>query len=200
VYDDATMDATINGQKLPMADPLALVKGREFTFIYDRDGHIVDFTSDLPAQMSDTLKPMLSSMLGATGPLTLAVGETVTRPITVPLPLPGVGSRTIGYETRFTLNSVTSEGGARVAHLTTAMTGRTAQPLATPDAAAPPAAMDMRIEGTGSMDVDIDRGVVRSGQTDMTFDAGLTGAGAPGRTASPLRIRGTMKMTQTTER
>jgi hypothetical protein len=95
-YDDVKADMTMNGVPAPMpANPVAQIADRTFTLVYDRDGRIVDFKADIWDASYDAIKPMLSNManvLGATGTVTLAVGETVTRPMTLAIPFPNAAA------------------------------------------------------------------------------------------------------------
>src|SRR5215831_301004 len=156
-YDDVTFDATMNGQPVPMPALRTSLEGRAVTMVYDRDGRIVDFKVDgIADPMFAALRPMMSSLFGAsTGNITLAVGETVTRPMEFSLPIPNaspLGGFT--FEAKFTLNSVTAEGADRIAHLTTAIAGQMKPRAAGPDGAT--AAIDMQLSGSGTMDVNVD--------------------------------------------
>lgn len=195
-FDDVTFETTMNGQPAPMPPPRAQFAGRVFTFVYDREGQMVDFKADAADPIFVALKPMMSNMLGATGSLRMAVGDTVTRTIEFPLAVPSggaLGSPT--FEMRFTLNSVTSEGADHIAHLTTAMTGQM-NPSASPSSGAT-AAIAMQMTGTGTMDVNVERGVVKRGEQRMTIDATI--GSADRTTPAGMRLRGTMKMSQTLE-
>ena len=97
---------------------------------------------------------------------------------------------------RFTLNSVTAEGVARIAHLTTAITGRMKQPV--PGSTGTTAAIEMQLSGTGTMDVNVERGFVKAGEQQMTIDATIGGVADGGTPVPGMRMRGTVKMSQTT--
>ncbi len=195
-YDDVTFETTMNGQPAPMPSPRDQIAGRAMTIVYDRDGQMVDFKADVPDAMFITLKPMMSNMFGATGSLRLAVGETVTRTVEFPLPVPNGGAMgTPTFQILFTLTSVTLEGADHIAHLTTALTSQM-NPPDTPasDAAA---AIAMRMTGTGTMDVNVERGVVKSGEQRMTIDATIQGSD-PTTPTPGMRMHGTVKVSQAT--
>ena len=194
-YDEAKMDATLNGQPAPFPDMLGALEGRELTLTYDRDGRVLDLRSDTPSSIVDAIKPMMPGLLGAGGLMELAVGETVTRPIAVPLPIPGAGTGGgLKTEMRYTLRSISEDAGARIAHLTTALAGDM-QPPATAGA---PMAIGFHIAGEGTLDVDLERGIIRAGEQRMTMDGGFgTGGGTAG--VPPMRMHGTMKLTQTSQ-
>jgi hypothetical protein len=200
-YDDIKADMTMNGVPAPLpANPVAQLAGRAFTLVYDRDGRFVDFKADVWDASYDALKPMLSSMsnmLGATGSVTLAVGETVARPMTLALPFPNAGTPPGGLSTemRFTLNEVTAEGSGRIAHLATAITGQMKQPLPGPVGAA----MVMQMTGGGTLDVNVDRGFVKSSEQRMTLNATMDPPADGTAPVPPLRMHGTITISQSTE-
>lgn len=199
-YDDIKADITMNGVPSPMpANPVAQMAGRVFTLVYDREGQIVDFKADVWDATYDAIKPMLSAMsntLGATGSVTLAVGETVARPMTLALPFPNAATPGgLSAEMRFTLNSLTSEGSGRIAHLATAITGQMKQPL--PGSVA--AAMVMQMTGSGTMDVNVDRGFVKSSEQRITLNAAIDRPADGAVPVPPLRMHGTITISQSTE-
>ncbi len=114
-------------------------------------------------------KQMLTTVMSTPAPLTLAVGETTTVPDPLKAPLsaaavPGaIGEFAITGETRYTLTSITFDGADRIAHLTTTRSvtfsrGSSAGPGSD-------VTFEERISGDGTLDVNIDRGIVlHSGQ------------------------------------
>jgi hypothetical protein len=191
-YDDARMDMTMNGQPSPMPNTLAQLAGRVFTLVYGADGRMLDMKGDVPGVALGALKSVMSGAFGATEPLTLAIGDTVTRPISIPLPIPNAGAGGISAQMRFTLNGVGADGADRIAHLGTALTGRMTPPApATGGGVA--AAIEMLIDGTGSMDVNLERGFVSKSEQQMTID-GTIGGSPPA-----MRMHGTLKLSQATE-
>jgi hypothetical protein len=98
---------------------------------------------------------------------------------------------------RFTLSSVTPEGADRIAHLATAIAAQMNQPLSGPGGAAP--AMDMRMSGGGTMDVNVERGLIKSSEQHITIDATM-GRPADGTAPVPaMRMHGTVTISQSTE-
>lgn len=194
-YDEITADFGFNGGPQRAATPADL-QGRELTLVYDRDGRIVDVKSNFTANVADAFKPAIVNIVGAAAPLTLAVGESVTRPTNMMLPLPGADRPgELTYTTQFTLASVTVDGGERVAHLATTMTAQMNSPPVAASGAN--ASTTMRIDGTGTIDVNVERGIVMKAEQTVTLD-GMFGAAAAGGLPA-TRIRGTMTMSQATE-
>lgn len=197
-YDEVTADLGLNGGPQRKETPVDL-QGRQLTLVYDRDGQIVDVTSNLSPNVADAFKPALTSIFGAMAPMTLAVGESATRPMAVSLPLPGA-ERPGGLSstTRFTLTSVTADGGEPVAHLSTAMTAEMNPPPTAPGGSnTSNMSMTMRIDGTGTMDVNVERGIVVKGAQTVTVDGRFRAAAAGA--APAMRIHGTMTMSQASE-
>jgi hypothetical protein len=62
---------------------LGQLAGRQATMIYDADGRIRQLDTAGPSNivLDDSLKVLVGSVFGINGTLTLAVGESVTRPV-----------------------------------------------------------------------------------------------------------------------
>jgi hypothetical protein len=193
-YDEAKMDARLNDQPAPFPDMLGALEGRELTLTYDRDGRVLDLRSDTPSSIVDAIKPMMSGLLGAGGVMVLAVGETLARPFAVPLPIPGAGpGGGLKTEMRYTLQSISGDAGARIAHLTTALVGDMQPPAAT----GAPTANGFHLTGEGTLDVDLERGIIKVGEQRMTMDGELGAGRAAG--VPPMRMHGTMRLSQTSQ-
>ena len=84
------------------------------TFSYHDQGTVVDVATNaaMPPSMAAPLKQMLTGALGAAQPMTLSVGESVTVPSKLDLPLPAAPNTpamTMTGQTRYTLESVTCD-------------------------------------------------------------------------------------------
>jgi hypothetical protein len=195
VADNVELTMTINGQALPAPPGAAAgAAGHPMIFHYDDRGRMIGVDPESPADTATA--PFAQAMTGSlanVAPLTLAVGETVTVPTQLKLPIPGSaadGGMSLNGEMRFTLTSITSDGANRIAHLATVST--VAVSRASADATQPQSVPETRMAGEGSLDVDIDRGIVLRNQQRSTLDniSGLA-PGAPPAIAN-TRVHGTV--------
>ena len=113
------------------------------------------------------------NVMAGTGPLTLSVGETIILPgLTIPLPANVAAGVTMATaETRYTLTRMTFEGADRIAHLAMAITGGNS-------ASAPGVAIDTRTTGEGTIDVNVERGIVLHREMRMTMDVTMHSDGS----------------------
>jgi hypothetical protein len=178
VCDRSSFTATMNGQPMPMSSAAAQVVGLVVTFFYDDQGKVIDVTTEgapMAAAAAAPLKQMLTSALAAAPPITLSVGETVTVPTQLSLPLPagtGGAAMSMSGETRYTLTSVTFDGADRIAHLAMTMTSAMNLGIGV-DGAGSKMAGDTRMTSEGTSDVNIDRGIVLHNEQRMTIDGAM---------------------------
>jgi hypothetical protein len=197
--DDVSIKMTMNGQPAPFDLPPSPLNGQTITFTYNRDGRLVDMAAPGMDAMVETVKKMITNVAGLVSPVTLAIGETSTVPTDFSLPVPG-GAGALGTtgEMQMTLVSITPEGADRIAHLTTTMTSQvTGVPGSTPGGALP--GMTVQISGTGTLDMNLDRGIATSVQAQATYDTVMALPGKLGASMPPMHMHGTMKMSATTE-
>lgn len=174
-YDTLQIAMNLNGSSMgPSGSDLA---GKSVTAKYDSAGRLMDLV--LPPELERLATPMrniFSSSLGALPSGELAIGDSVTTSISVPIPidLPGASSSaSVAWVTRFRLDRVLHEGAGVIAVFDILSQGTLKQMLAT---ALGNADVDLKMTGTGTMEVDVQRGLVRTGTTDtklnMTMDLG----------------------------
>lgn len=175
-YDTLQIVMNMNGS--PMGGPSGSdLAGKTVTAKYDSAGRLMDLT--LPQELERLATPMrniFSSSLGALPSGELATGDSVTATMSVPIPidLPGASnSASVSWVTRFRLDRVVHEGSGVIAVFDVLSQGTMKQILAT---ALGNADVDLKMTGTGTMEVDVQRGLVRTGTTDtklnMTMDLG----------------------------
>jgi hypothetical protein len=184
--DTISAAATMNGREMPL--PSAGTEGAKLviTFSYDENGKVVDVSADSASAANDTAKQILMRAFATVAPMTLSVGESVTLPTALNLPMASGGPAVpmgVAGETRYTLTSVTFDGADRIAHLTSHMTSTMSQaPPSVP--AGPAVAFDMTMTGDGKSDVNVDRGIVLHAEQRATIEgtmhAGTTVPAMPG--------------------
>src|SRR5579872_4585653 len=92
ILDVFSMDATFGGQPAPRPGPMLDVAGKEFVMTFDRQGAIVDMKVPPELGNPDAVRKMLTSLTGLSAPITLAIGETVTRPTEFGFPAGGTNA------------------------------------------------------------------------------------------------------------
>jgi hypothetical protein len=191
--DTISAAATMNGREMPV--PSMGTEGAKLviTFSYDENGKVVDVSAgDSASAANETAKQILMRAFATVAPMTLSVGESVTLPTALNLPMASGGPAVpmgVAGETRYTLTSVTFDGADRIAHLTSHMTSTMRQ--APPSAPAGPAlGFDMTMTGDGKSDVNVDRGIVLHAEQRATVE-GRMHAGATGSAMPKMQMHGT---------
>ena len=193
-----TTEMTMNGQPMPGLSSPQTITAPPITFVMDASGAIVDVKSSSEnALLTAVAKSLLVSTMNSQRSLTLAVGESTTVPSEgeVPMPVPGLpaaGPMTVKGTTTYTLQSITTEGSTHIAHLTRTGASRTELQ------ALPGIAAVVTNTSDGTMDVDIERGVLRlRKETEKTdFQLKDTGGAPPGM---PTHFNGVITTTSTGE-
>jgi hypothetical protein len=189
--DHIATTMTMNGQSMPSPVSTADIEKHVVTFSYDDQGKILDVSVDggdsIP--MNDVLKQMMRRAFATVAPMTLSVGESVTIPTALDLPLPGAAGSTgamgIGGETRYTLTSVTFDGADRIAHLAIHSTSTVTHNQGA-GSSRPPMALEMTATGDGTTDVNVDRGLILHAELHSTMNTSMQ---PPVRRSGASRIR-----------
>jgi hypothetical protein len=178
--DSIVATATMNGRELPLPMVAAEAAKQVITFSYDDHGKVIDVALDessggAPAEM---LKQIMTRAFATVEPMTLSVGESVTVPTALNLPLPAGGPvAPIGIqgETHYTLTSVTFDGADRIAHLTSHTTNTINRGSTSPVPAGSPFALALTMTADGKSDVNVDRGIVLHAEQQGTIEAAVGG-------------------------
>ncbi len=177
-FDTIATRITMNGT--PMGQPLA-GGGQQLTARYDSTGALVDLT--VPPELeryATSIRQLQSSMLTTVPRGTMAVGDSLVTPFTAPVPFDiGMGaSDSVALEGTMThwLRAVEHDSGQVIAVFDQAMVAAINRDITMP--ALGTAKVSLRMTGGGTMKIDLQRGVVRSGSTDSRVDATMDlGAG-----------------------
>jgi hypothetical protein len=191
VYDELSTEVSLNGVPLPGAETRQGLVGQRLSLTIDRDGRVTDVsTSPENRGLLAASKEMLASVFGTTSPLSLAVGESTTVPLSLALPLPvALNSLNAAGETKYTLQSVDRDGSDRIAHLALATSSHIKQPVQ--GSGGESMTIDMALATAGTLDANLDRGVVKSSQQHGTLELTLqtTSTNLP---FTSLHVRGTV--------
>jgi hypothetical protein len=200
-YDQVSGELSVNGTQFPAGDALSRMAGQTMTVVYGADGTIVDVLS--PAEQKETaaaVKTLLTEMSKYFPTVSLAVGESVTQPLSValPLPVPGMGPLTIDGQVTTKLVSLEGDSADRLANCEqtyeAAFKPPAGAPAAAGAAATPPPTFDLMMRGRATLQINVDRGFVKTSQMETIFDGSfpspLGGADAP-----KLKLHGVMKTT-----
>ena len=183
--DRLDMKQSINGNAKPPGN-VGQVLGGSITAVFDRQGKLVEIK--VPKELQQASAILKQLVAGANGPISflpataMSVGDTETVPSTIPLQLSG-SAAPVPYQTRTvtTLRAVEKTGDDRVAHFEQRVESAAATDL-------------LKVNGTGTIDVNLDRGYISASATEWNFvgDSGMTrsATAAPGGA-----VRGTIRVT-----
>ena len=186
-YESMTQKTTMNGKEMPVpGGRAALLDGKSLGMWIDAKGELADVVMPDGFPLSaDQVRAMLAPMIAAVPRQPLRIGESVTRPLSVNLPVPAAGPPpTMSATTKMTLKAIDGVGTDRVATFDIAFEGRVETA-----AGAPGPTMTMTMGGTGRMRQHVASGLVIEQTSDQTLD-GTMGLPAPG--APRMHMRGTV--------
>ncbi len=176
---------SLNGSTKP-SDNIGDLVGGSMTAVVDRGGKLVDLQVPKELQQaSSVLKQLVAGVYGALNllpPSAMAIGESESLPSTIPVRLPG-SKTSVPYQTLTvtTLRAVDNNGSDRIAHFEQRVESAAGTDLT-------------KVDGTGTIDVNLDRGFVTASATEWTFAGDLrTTNGATA--AQPVAFRGVIKVT-----
>ena len=136
-YEDITQTSAVNDQPAPpeAAEAASKIKGKTLSMIIDANGEVTEVTPPpdfpMPAAM---MKDMLKQALGLMPRQEMAVGETVSAPfaMAMPLPMPGDPPQLKG-ELKSTLTGVSGPAGSEIAALEQVVTAGVDATMPAPD-------------------------------------------------------------------
>ena len=182
--DSMAIAMLVNGSPMP-APPLDSLKGQTVKLTYDAQGKVIDAqASGMNEITKGSIRGLLGQFAGSLPNATLGVGDTVSTPLNLTLPIPMLNGSQTTMQGRnlFQLLAISPDGADRIAQLklTTeaTMSGR----------------VDMHLTGTGTMEWNADRGFLKNGVTNMNTDMTLT---LPG--GGTMHLVGTIRITITGE-
>ncbi|HZR22356.1 MAG TPA: hypothetical protein VFA59_02140 [Vicinamibacterales bacterium] len=196
VIDDVQSSVSMNGAPMPAPNPMTALANKKFSVVFAPTGEIVDVSSTMPGAPQDLMKSLLSSF-GQSMPVgTIGVGETIAVPLSFNLPLQMGTPGNLDGQSHMTLVSVTNGPSGRIAHFTMTMNGR--MTMSGPMTAAQPGlTMTMEMNGTGTMDTNLDRGMIEAAEGH--HDIVMSTSGVRGDTPVQMQMKGTLTTRQTVQ-
>lgn len=178
-YESMTQTSRLNGKELALPGGRAdIFNGKTLTLWIDAAGEIADvgLPDGFPLS-ADQVRAMLAPMVSAVPRQPLKIGQAVTKPFSMNIPVPAGGTPpTITATTTTTLRAIEGVGTDRVAAFDVAVSGK----LDT-EAGGNAPQLSMTIDGTGTMRQHIASGLLVEQSTDQTIDGqfSLPAPGAP---------------------
>lgn len=191
-YESMTQATTMNGKEVPIpSDRITMLNGKVFTLWLDANNQLADVVVPEGVPLSsEQAKQMMGSLLAAVPRQEMRVGETVTKPFTMDLPVPGGrDAPKITATTRLTLTGVDGVGTDRIANFDIAVDGALKA-----DAPAAGPAVSMSIDGTGTMRMELLSGFIIASTSEQTIDGTFS---APGGKGPAFTMRGTVQVKTT---
>ena len=177
-YEEISQNVTVNDQPAPpeAAEAAAAMKGKTLTLVVDANGEVVEVTSppDFPLQTA-ALKEMMKQALGLMPKQDIAIGEAVTSPFQMPMPIPvpGADPPQLKGELKTTLNGVSGAAGSEVAALTQAVTAAVDATVEGPQGNGN-IAIKMQMTGNGTTDWDLKGSLVKGSRMTTQFNGTIT--------------------------
>ena len=199
-YDRISLAQSIDGKPLPTLSMDKELEGKSITFTFDKEGKIIDVK--LPAEAlasGETLKEMMNSFFGSIPAGLMGIGETVTKPFSMPLPLPtpGPDPLTITGQTGYRLLAVAREGGETVARLDQIVEASLQRKLEIPlPEGKATVEIDFQVNGAGELLLSLDKGIMKSNRLQLTIKGTLVTTPDPANTPpQTLKLNGLSRMT-----
>lgn len=190
-YESLAQSGTMNGQKMPMPSSSGGFEGQTLTLWMDKNNEVAAVTVPPGLPMSESqARQMFNQMFGAVPRQEMAVGDTIAKPLSLDVPLPGGGASggAVSGTSRITLSRIDGEGPDRVAVLTTVFDG------ALENGGATAAPGRLTIAGKGTTEQVLRTGLIQAMTSTTTLDGPMALPGAPAG-MPPLTMHGVVTMT-----
>jgi len=182
-YEDITQTVSVNDQPAPpeAAEAATKIKGKTLSMTLDATGEVIDVISPpdfpMPASM---MKDMLKQALGLMARQEMTVGQTVSAPfaMAMPLPMPGDPPQIKG-ELKSTLTGVSGPAGAETAALEQVVTAGVDSTMPGPGGSGD-ITIKMQVTGRGTSDWDVKGALVKASKmtTNISGTFTIPGVGA----------------------
>lgn len=190
-YESVSQSGTMNGQKMPMPSSMGGFEGQTLTLWMNKNNEVAEVAVPPGLPMSESqARQMFNQMFGAVPRQEMAVGETVSKPLSLDVPVPGgaASNQAVSGTSRVTLSRIDGEGADRVAVLTTVFDG------AIENGASSAAPGRLTITGKGTTEQALRTGLIQSMTSTTTLEGPMALPGAPPG-MPPLTMHGVVTMT-----
>jgi hypothetical protein len=201
-YDEVSSEMLLNGQPMQIGDKVDKFIGKKIMTTFNSRGEMIDLK--IPPDLGlpeESFKQMLKSFYGNLPQTPLGVGEVATSPLdfSIPLPVPGAPPLKIDGQIKSTLVSVEKDSTGRTARFDQTVDGKMVSDMEAPGPNGRiKMSLDFKMNGGGGMLMNVDKGLLKSSDSKVTFGGKLKMAGESNATTLPtINIQGTMKVTVT---
>lgn len=194
-FGQVQMTIEMNGAPLPAVAPQNQMEGKSVTVTYDGTGHIIDVKMPGVDVATDAVRQLLRTFSANLPVSTIGVGETVTTPLdfTMPLPIPGGTGMKLSGETKMKLVSLDTDGGTRLARFESTSDGKISAAPTGPGGNS--TTIEMTLGGDGTTVIDLEKGVLRSGEMHTKFSGKMTNSATAAPAVPGVSMQGTMTVT-----
>lgn len=196
VYDELSSEMKMNGKPLPGLGSMDWFVGKKIRITYDRDGTLLEVKA--PGLPVEALRQMITSFYGILPAEPMGIGDTARMPFSMALPIPILSGRPSNMEghTTYKLVGLDREGSDRLARLEQSIEAKLTIPLSDTQSGGPtPMSIEAEMKGSGTVQLNLDRGLIQTNDTLMTIDMKIAAA-APSATTNPnITMHGQLKMT-----
>jgi hypothetical protein len=186
-YESMKQTIKLNGADVPLppGQPNPL-DGKAFTMWMDQNNEVVEvLVPDGVGMTAEQARQLLSTMFAAVPRQAIRVGETVSKPFAMELPVPGgAAAPKMTATTHLTLAKLDDTGADRVAYFDLRFEGGLKA-----DGSTTGPEMSMTLGGTGTMQMLVGSGFVIANNSEQSIDGRF---GAPGDKSKMMTLRGTV--------
>jgi hypothetical protein len=203
-YDEIRSEVLMNGQSVPGANANNKLVGKIITVTYDRQGNPLDVK--LPSEVglsTEAFKQILDSIYGNLPTNAIGVGEVVAAPLdfTLPLPIPGAAPLKMEGDVKLKLISIDKDSTGRSARFDSTIDGKISNDIEVPSPNGKiKLSLDFKMNGDGTSLKDLDKGLLRSSESNSTLNGKIKmGIEAGPGPLPPMNLQGRIKVTLTSE-
>jgi hypothetical protein len=201
-YDEVSSEMMLNGQPMQIDDKADKFIGKKIMTTFNSRGEMIDLK--IPPDLGlpeESFKKLLKSFYGSLPQTPLGVGEVATSPLdfSIPLPVPGAPPLKIDGQIKSTLVSVEKDATGRTAKFDQTVDGKMVGDMEAPGPnGVIKMNLDFKLNGGGGMLMNVDKGLLKSSDSKVTFGGKLKMTGDSSATTLPtINFQGTMKVAVT---
>jgi hypothetical protein len=201
-YDEFSSETMLNGQPMEIGEVAGKFIGKKAMVTFNNRGEIIDLK--MPPDLGlpeEAFKEMLKSFYGSLPQTPIGLGEVATAPLdfTVPIPVSGAPPMKMDGQINFKLVSVEKDATGRIAKFEQTMDGKiVTEREVSLSTGKVKMSLDFKLNGGGDMVINVDKGVLKSGDSRATFGGKIKTTRESSETQLPTtNLQGTIKITVT---